>query len=79
LEYWLDASRYSHWQRPAVKLPWDREVLRADVETYRARGIRHIASFAVWVDADYVATYGEPPVGEHGEGLARVEGRAHKS
>ena len=53
LEYWLDVSRFSHWQRPAEKLPWNKDVFLDDFRTYRNRGIRHITSFAAWVDADY--------------------------
>jgi hypothetical protein len=60
LEYWLDVSRFSGWKRPAVKLPWRRDVLEADLATYASRGIRHITSFAVYVDAEYRRRYGEP-------------------
>jgi hypothetical protein len=74
LEYWLDVSRFSRWQRPAVKLPWYPEVLAADVETYARRGVRHITSFAVWLDADYVRRFGEPPVAEYGVALADSSG-----
>jgi hypothetical protein len=60
LEYWLDVSRFSGWQRPAVKLPWRRDVLESDITTYGSRNIRHITSFAVYVDADYRKRFGEP-------------------
>ena len=60
LEYWLDVSRFSKWRRPAVKLPWNPDVLRADLETYAACGIRHVTTFACYLDADYLALYGEP-------------------
>jgi hypothetical protein len=60
LEYWLDVSRFSGWERPAVRLPWRRDVLESDLATYGARGIRHVTSFAVYVDADYRRMYGEP-------------------
>ena len=60
LEYWLDVSRFSGWKRPAVKLPWRGDVLESDIATYGSRGIRHITSFAVYVDADYRKRYGEP-------------------
>jgi hypothetical protein len=70
LEYWLDVSRYSGWKRPAVQIPWHPEVLAADLETYGARGIRYVTSFAVWIDAAYVARYGEPPLGDYGAHLA---------
>lgn len=53
LEYWLDVSRFSGWKRPAIKLPWRRDVFLADVEAYRKRGIRQITSFACYIDADY--------------------------
>lgn len=71
LEYWLDASLHSGWRKPAVKVPWRADVFAADVACYRARGIRHITSFGVFLDADYVERYGEPEcVVEYGAGLA---------
>ncbi|MEW5974583.1 MAG: DUF4838 domain-containing protein [Acidobacteriota bacterium] len=66
LEYWLDASAFSRWTRPARQLPWDRDVLAADVAQYRQRGIPHITSFAVFLDAEYLRRYGEPPLSEYG-------------
>jgi hypothetical protein len=70
LEYWLDVSRFSGWRRPAVRLPWRRDVLEADLETYGSRGIRHVTSFAVYVDADYRRLYGEPGfIDEYGKVL----------
>jgi hypothetical protein len=73
LEYWLDVSRFSGWKRPAVKLPWRPDVLEADVATYRSRGIRHVTSFAVYVDADYRRRFGEPTfIAEYGAILART-------
>jgi hypothetical protein len=70
LDYWLDVSWFSRWKRPAVKLPWNRDVFRSDLETYGSRGIRNITSFAVFVDADYVRRFGEPTfVEEYGDDL----------
>jgi hypothetical protein len=70
LEYWLDVSRFSRWKRPAVKLPWNRDVFLADVKTYRQRGIRHITNFAVWIDADYEKRFGALEfLNEFGAGL----------
>jgi Domain of unknown function (DUF4838) len=60
LEYWLDVSRFSGWKRPAVKLPWRRDVVESDLETYGSRRIRHVTSFAVYVDAEYRQRFGEP-------------------
>lgn len=71
LEYWLAVSRFSRWKRPAVKLPWNKEVFLADIETYRKRGIRHITTFADWIDADYKRRFGSLDfIAEYGEGLS---------
>jgi Domain of unknown function (DUF4838) len=71
LEYWLDVSRFSKWKKPAVMLPWNNEVFIEDLDTYYSRGIRHITTFAVWLDADYLNRYGEPTfIGEYGAGLS---------
>jgi hypothetical protein len=71
LEYWLDVSRFSHWNRPAVKLPWNRDVFLADLDTYAARGIRNVTSFAVWIDADYTNQDAELRfIAEYGAGLS---------
>jgi hypothetical protein len=71
LEYWLDVSRFSRWKRPAVKLPWKKEVFLADVEAYRKRGIRHITTFAVWIDASYKERFGSLDfIAEYGAGLS---------
>jgi hypothetical protein len=71
LEYWLDVSRFSCWKRPAVKLPWRKDVFTADVAMYRKRGIRHITSFAVFIDADYQRLHGDLDfIEEYGAGLA---------
>jgi hypothetical protein len=71
LEYWLDVSRFSGWKRPAVKLPWNKGVFCADAETYRKRGIRHITTFAVWIDAAYQERFGSLEfIGEYGKGLS---------
>ncbi len=65
LEYWLDVSRFSGWKRPAKEIPWQDAVIRADAEAYAKRGIRHITSFATWIDADYVQRFGEPPLDKY--------------
>ena len=77
LEYWLDVSRFSNWKRPAKKLPWNRDVFLADLETYAARGLRHITTFAVFIDADYVKLHGEPDaLRDYGDGLRRSSASA---
>ncbi len=60
LEYWLDVSLFSRWNKPAVKLPWNESVCRADVAAYRRLGIQNITTFATYIDADYVNRHGDP-------------------
>lgn len=60
LEYWLDASLHSNWQRPARQVPLHLDVLRSDLRTYGQRGIRHVTTFAAWIDSDYVTRFGPP-------------------
>lgn len=71
LEYWLDCSMWSHWKgrANAIKIPWDENVFLADLDFYGSRGICNITTFAVYVDAEYVEKYGEPPVDKYGRGL----------
>lgn len=69
LEYWFDVSRFSGWQRPAKKLEWSDVVMKADADAYARRGIRHVTTFATWIDADYVNRFGEPPLNEYVQGL----------
>jgi hypothetical protein len=70
LEYWLDVSRFSNWKRPAVELPWNKDVITADAATYAKLGIRHVTTFAVWIDTDYLKRFGEPAaVQEYGGAL----------
>ena len=71
LEYWLDISRVSGWKKLSIKLPWKKEVFLADLETYRKRGIRHVTSFAAWVDAAYHDRFGDLGfIDEYGAGLS---------
>lgn len=63
LEYWLDNSRFYHWQEPYGELPFYEHVIRQDVLFYRARGFRRMTCFACRaMDDEYVAHYGEPPI-----------------
>ena len=58
LEYWLDASLFSGWRKPLVRIPWNADKTREEIALYRKRGINHITTFAVNVDDDYVADFG---------------------
>src|SRR5262249_26327956 len=70
LEYWLDVSRVSGYAKPPKKLPFAERALAADVAGYGSRQIRHVTTFAAWIDADYVVRYGEPPLEAYGRALA---------
>ena len=70
LEYWLDASMFAGWKRQNCrKIPWTVRHFADDLETYAGRGIRHVATFAAWIDGDYVNRFGEPPLREYGAAL----------
>jgi hypothetical protein len=53
-----------------VKLPWSEEICRADIAAYRALGVRHISTFATYLDADYVKLHGDPQPAIEGYGKA---------
>ena len=61
LEYWLDASMHSKWQRDnLVKIPWNISRCSRDVELYTNLGIRSLTTFATWmISKDYIQKYGE--------------------
>lgn len=74
LEYWLDVSRFASWKRERIgAIPWNDEVFQDDLRAYATRGIRHVTSFAVWLDGNYVARFGHPPLDEYGYGLVKTE------
>lgn len=72
LEYWLDSSYFSGWQKPAQKPRVAEGVLAADVAAYRDLGLRSITTFAVYMDGEYFATHGAAEV----EQYAAVLGQA---
>lgn len=72
LEYWLDVSLFSGWKRQKiVEIPWNDAVFGDDLATYARRGVRHVTTFATWVDADYAKRWGVRPVRAYGAGLRR--------
>jgi hypothetical protein len=75
LEYWLDVSRFSKYKKPPEKLPWMQSVFAADLDTYGSRGLRHVTTFAVYIDREYVSLYGEPPLAEYGSKLSAWQPR----
>jgi hypothetical protein len=69
LEYWLDASLFSGWRRPARRVPLRPALVAADVAFYADLGFRSATTFGVYLDADYFAAHGIPPVAEYGRAL----------
>jgi hypothetical protein len=73
LEYWLDASMFSEWRRPARQVPFELKLLAADLAFYGHLGFRSVTTFGVFLDAYYFATHGTPPVAEYGHAMAAVD------
>ncbi|MDR3093437.1 MAG: DUF4838 domain-containing protein [Bacteroidales bacterium] len=74
LEYWLDVSMFSRWKKPAVKLPWRKDVFEADLESYARLGICNITSFGVYIDDKYMEAHGDfvkQFLKEYGDGFER--------
>jgi hypothetical protein len=61
LEYWLDASMFSKWDRKnLVRVPWDKSSCDRDVKFYTDLGISSITTFGTWMlNSDYFSKYGE--------------------
>jgi len=59
LEYWLDVSLQSGWKKPAKALDWHPQVMQEDLDIYSQRGIRHVTSFAVYIDDEYIRNHGD--------------------
>ena len=43
-----------------IRLPRNQSASADDLDAYRSCGIRHVTSFAVFLDDGYVREYGEP-------------------
>jgi hypothetical protein len=72
LEYWLDGSLHSNWQRPCVQIPWNKNVFMSDLQTYTSRGITNITSYGAWIDSYYLNKYDSSPLKEYGQGLTSI-------
>ena len=73
LEYYLDASYFARWRRPAGRLAIDAAVIAADAAALAERGVGHVTTFALWLDGDYDRRFGRPPLAEY---VAAVRGAA---
>ena len=72
LEYWLDSSLYSNWQKPARKPLFIHDVVKRDIQTYYSLGIRSITTFAVYMDGEYFKIHGEAELDFYAEQLASL-------
>lgn len=61
LEYWLDASMFSKWNRKnLVEVPWNQKSCDRDIKFYTGLGISSITSFGTWMlNREYMQKYGE--------------------
>lgn len=60
LEYWLDVSLFSDWNRENLQQPpWNQDLFSRDVQIYSEAGVKSITTFAAWINAAYIQKYGE--------------------
>ncbi|MBO4355493.1 MAG: DUF4838 domain-containing protein [Clostridia bacterium] len=64
LEYWLDNSMYSGWQKPPKEFTLCESVMKEDVAFYCEKGFEFITSFACFLGKDYRDLYGAPYIGD---------------
>lgn len=67
LEYWMDNSMYSRWQKPPKPFALRTEVMAQDVPFYRAMGFSNITSFGCYLGDDYEQLHGRAPIEEYAE------------
>ncbi len=72
LEYWLDVSYWSNYQKPAVRVMPEPERLERDLALYAARGLEAISTFACWMDKKYFDRYGADAVSTYGHALKNI-------
>ena len=63
LDYWLDNSLYSKWEKPPRKLYARADVVAEDLAFYEELGFERITTFACFLGEDYEALYGAPDLG----------------
>lgn len=67
LEYWLDNSLFSKWEKPPKPITICADTIRKDIQFYKQCGFLHITTFGCYLSDDYIELYGNPPVVEYGE------------
>lgn len=66
LEYWLDNSLFSKWNKPPVRFSPDNELIKDDINYYLDLGFENITSFACFLGDDYEELYGEADISSFG-------------
>lgn len=74
VDYWMDNSMFSHWQKPPQPFHLDIEVLKRDAEFYDSLGFESVTSFGCYLGQDYRERYGKPPIGDFGACLQSLSG-----
>lgn len=73
LDYWMDNSLFSNWQKPPKLFTLDTPVLRADAQLYKEYGFQYIMSFGCYLGREYVEQHGTyPPINEFAQTLHGV-------
>lgn len=67
LEYWLDNSLFSKWEKPPKIMSICADTIKRDIQFYKKCGFRHITTFGCYLSDEYIEMYGIPPIAEYGE------------
>ncbi len=72
LDYWLDESLFSKWNRANIsELPDLENIIEADVKYYESLGVDAITTFAAYVDKSYFDKYGKDKIIRYCKALAK--------
>ena len=59
LEYWVDNSYFSKYEKPPKKLTPNNQMIKEDIKFYRDIGFENISSFACFLGDDYKKLFGK--------------------
>jgi len=62
LEYWLDNSLFSNWQKPPKEFIGDKKTIQKDIEYYTSLGFSDLSTFACFLGEDYRKLYGDADI-----------------
>ncbi|MCQ2399118.1 MAG: hypothetical protein MJ072_01260, partial [Clostridia bacterium] len=67
LEYWMDNSLFSNYEKPPKPFHLESSVMKEDVAFYDSLGFETITSFGCFLGEDYEELHGAPPVKEYAD------------